>query len=80
MIAQARGAFSRYDVDGNGAIDRVELLALLSDLVGQVSEEDIRRFDTDGSGTFSFEEFARLYNHVQEGRNSDSMIMYRVNF
>ena len=77
ITAQAREiadqAFKRYDIDGNGTIDKEELFDMCL-TVGQVapsgaSIEDKREYlekqwalaDTDGDGTVDFEEFVEFY-------------------
>ncbi|CAN0279860.1 unnamed protein product, partial [Phaeothamnion confervicola] len=53
--------FSRYDVDGSGAIDVLELGNLLGDLGVEPTEERLRQafadFDADRDGTISLDEF-----------------------
>jgi len=53
--------FHKYDIDGNGSIDFMELRLLLSDLHEKVSAEEAKQWmdkmDPDGSGNITEEEF-----------------------
>ncbi len=58
-----RKAFHKYDLDGNGTIDRSEFEGLLRDLGSKPSawkvDEVFSKVDTDKSGKISYDEFAR---------------------
>ena len=57
-----RKAFSRYDADGSGTIDRDEFAAVMKDVVGATAPPEkvgavFDLFDADGNGTISAKEF-----------------------
>jgi Ca2+/Na+ antiporter len=56
-----RTFFNRYDTNGDGDIDRVELKGLLNSVNERLSDEQFEKFwnqiDTDHSGSISFTEF-----------------------
>ena len=57
-------AFRRYDLDGDGAISRMECEAMVSELRLAVSAGYVERawgtYDTDGSGALEWEEFSKM--------------------
>ena len=69
--AQVQSVFAKYDADGSGAIDKVELMDALSNLGMAVSDAQadqvLRRYMTSGSdaGELNQEQFLRLVNHLQ---------------
>lgn len=63
-IAEARRAFNRFDIDGNGTLNTKELFKALL-LTGTFMKRKkvrklIKKYDEDGSGSLSFEEFIKL--------------------
>jgi Ca2+/Na+ antiporter len=54
-------AFMKYDTDKNGTLDKFELKTFLQDFHENISDDDMNvlfnKFDTDDSGTISFDEF-----------------------
>ncbi|EKX48374.1 hypothetical protein GUITHDRAFT_68756 [Guillardia theta CCMP2712] len=63
-LNEARRAFQRYDLDGSGTIDKYELgLCLMLNGIWVPPwrlSEYLARYDTDGSGKISFEEFCDM--------------------
>lgn len=65
-----RASFQMFDTDGNGSIDREELLRLLSgDEFKDLYSEDqlaavIREVDQDGDGQIDYNEFFRMMKSV----------------
>ncbi|KAE9336693.1 hypothetical protein PR003_g12372, partial [Phytophthora rubi] len=61
-------AFYQYDEDGNGELDHEEFRHFMK-RYGIVKNDDIdsliRRLDTDGSGTISFEELSVIFNPLR---------------
>ena len=53
--------FNRFDLDGGGTIDVIELKEMLQAVGQDMSIEDLKvlmdEFDEDGSGAIDFEEF-----------------------
>lgn len=53
-----------FDADGNGVIDRDELLKVMSSLNESLTEEEldamVREADSNGDGKISFEEFKAM--------------------
>ena len=74
-----RRLFDMFDSDGSGHVDETELEGLLQ-LMGDVPrkcevDELLRKLDTDGSGTLSFDEFVAMYGRrqqEQQQKNSDA--------
>lgn len=74
MIREARAAFDKYDVNGDGSIDRDELRRILEDIQGakKMSKLLFERYlsmvmneaDKDGGGTLDFDEFLLAYNKI----------------
>lgn len=57
--------FKKYDIDGNGNIDAVELKKLLDDIDYKHSVQDaLTTMDKDGDGTVSFPEFLKWLNWI----------------
>jgi hypothetical protein len=60
-----RPAFSKFDKDGSGAIDKQELQALMKDLGSELDEEHLnialKDLDTNKDGVVDFSEFKRWY-------------------
>jgi Ca2+/Na+ antiporter len=54
-------AFMKYDTDKNGTLDKYELKTFLQDFHETISDDELdvlfNKFDTDDSGTISFDEF-----------------------
>ena len=60
--------FDQYDADGSGALDRAEVIALLSGL-GLATDDGyidgmLDAYDTDGSGDVDREEFQKLFEAI----------------
>ncbi|KAG6970720.1 hypothetical protein JG688_00004729 [Phytophthora aleatoria] len=66
-------AFYQYDDDGNGELDHEEFRHFMK-RYGIVKNDDIesliKRLDTDGSGTISFEEFSVIFNPLRVNPSS----------
>ncbi|WP_405998354.1 EF-hand domain-containing protein [Streptomyces sp. NBC_00829] len=61
-IEEARKAFDRYDLDGDGQITATEYKSVMAQLgdfhvTEAVAEAVIKAKDTDGDGRLTFEEF-----------------------
>uniref|UniRef100_A0A7S0MRZ2 EF-hand domain-containing protein n=1 Tax=Pyramimonas obovata TaxID=1411642 RepID=A0A7S0MRZ2_9CHLO len=63
-ITRCREAFDKFDKDGSGSVDLMELKASLNGLGAQPSEEElhmmIRQVDEDGSNDIHFAEFLKI--------------------
>ena len=59
-----KDAYVSYDANGNGLLDPREVRTFFRDFHENISEEDVeklfKKFDTDGNGTISFDEFIGL--------------------
>lgn len=70
-LAEARKAFNMFDADGSGTLNIRELnRALLLNgtfLRKPQLQQLMRKYDSDHSGTLSFEEFCRLPGVLPEG-------------
>ena len=62
-----------YDIDGNGKIDKEELLTLLTLMAGEnvsqdqlhmIAERTISEADTDADNCISFDEFFKILEHT----------------
>ena len=73
QLQGARDAFSKFDTDGSGSIEKGELLKLLSSMGlrndawddatwEQWVSDEFKKADTDRSGTIDFQEFIPFYN------------------
>ncbi|CAD7965961.1 unnamed protein product [Amoebophrya sp. A25] len=60
-----RSAFEFFDLDGNGAIDRTELLSLLGGDAGEV-DKTMKRLDTTKSGTVTYPEFSAFVKELTQ--------------
>lgn len=64
--------FQRYDIDGNGTIDRIEIVQLLRDLGEKSSEAEVAKFfddyDKDGNGELDFDEFVHAIYDMMVNR------------
>eukprot|EP00386_Alphamonas_edax_P000848 GDKI01002607.1.p1 GENE.GDKI01002607.1~~GDKI01002607.1.p1 ORF type:complete len:149 (-),score=43.87 GDKI01002607.1:41-487(-) len=65
FIEKCRQAFSTFDADGSGTIDRFEMKQLLEAIGESPTEEELFRFmndiDEDGTGQIEFAEFLRAF-------------------
>ena len=69
-LKEAEDAFSKYDTDNSGTIDRDELKNILKDTIGKrmgeamlnrMLEAQMQLYDKDNSGAIDRDEFLRLY-------------------
>jgi Ca2+-binding EF-hand superfamily protein len=81
MIAEYREAFDLFDLDKNGLISPYEIQKIMKDLGNKLSmsevEEIFRKFDANGDGLISFEEFVTMihtHNFSVEESNEDSVL------
>lgn len=59
--------FKRFDRDGDGKIDKVELKYVLGDTFAEKEIEDLmQEADTSGDGTLDYDEFFAYFNKVIE--------------
>eukprot|EP00921_Rhytidocystis_pertsovi_P009685 GHVQ01015618.1.p1 GENE.GHVQ01015618.1~~GHVQ01015618.1.p1 ORF type:complete len:149 (-),score=21.48 GHVQ01015618.1:561-1007(-) len=65
FIQKCREAFSTFDADNSGSIDRFEMRLLLQAIGENPTEEELFRFmadiDEDGGGQIEFSEFLRAF-------------------
>lgn len=63
-------AFSLFDKDGSGSIDRTELGRVFEELGKKLPEEELNHMmehiDTDKSGTIDFQEFVTSYEAAKK--------------
>ena len=67
-IAEIRRKFMEYDRDGNGVVTMDEAHDILQkelSFTPQQSIELVRRYDKNGDGQLSYEEFAKFYDKVK---------------
>eukprot|EP00959_Pyramimonas_sp_CCMP1952_P334760 7010222-Pyramimonas_sp.AAC.1 len=75
-IQTCRDAFDRFDKDGSGSVDLMELKASLNGLGAQPSEEElhmmIQQVDEDGSNEIHFAEFLKIIEaHKASGSDQE---------
>ena len=70
-------AFTKFDKDKSGTIDRDELRLMLAEWgLSDVDEELLSSFDTDGNGKYRFAELVNLFNELAP--ESEAGIEYNV--
>ena len=81
MIAEYREAFDLFDLDKNGLISAYEIRKIMKDLGNRLSESEaneiILKFDRNGDGLISFEEFVTMihtHNFSVEESNEDAVL------
>ena len=76
--ARLRKIFVRYDLDGDGTIDRAELRRAFADARTPTSEAQIEllfsKFDADGSGALDFGEFKAFIQHIESEAKTDTKL------
>ena len=79
--ARLRKIFVRYDLDGDGTIDRTELRRAFADAKTPTSEAQIEllfsKFDTDGNGALDFNEFKAFINQIESEAKTDTKLEAR---
>lgn len=69
QVAIVEAAFGKYDTDGTGQIDAIKLTSLLVDLGIEVTDAIVREifeeYDTVGSGSLGFQDFARWWRRSE---------------
>ncbi|KAG8515878.1 Calmodulin-3 [Galemys pyrenaicus] len=78
QVAEFKGAFTRFDKDGDGKINVEELGAVMQALGKKPSEEELKaiiaRVDTDGDGAISFQEFlAEMVKRMNPGGSEEEL-------
>lgn len=78
-----KSVFLKYDRDGNGALDKIEVARIMRDVHSQPMPEKrldelYRRFDRDGDGTIDFNEFIHLMWTAMVERRSSGDSMHAV--
>ncbi len=81
MIQEYREAFDLFDLDKNGLISAYEIRKIMKDLGNRLSESEaneiILKFDRNGDGLISFEEFVTMIhtrNISVEESNEDAVL------
>ena len=67
-MAEVRCKFQEYDQDGNGSVSAQEAHDILRKELSFTPEQSIKlvqRYDKNGDGQLSYEEFVRFYNKVK---------------
>lgn len=68
--------FRRYDLDGDGSLDRSELREAFFDAKVYISERDLDRlfeeYDKDKDGSIGFEEFREMNEDVERRMKADA--------
>lgn len=96
MVAResaARAAFDKYDTNGNGLLERDEIVALLQNMgmveerlsvasLGEVPDVDtmMAQVDTDGSGEVGFDEFFVWYEEqvAKRDKGDETSLLFRL--
>ena len=68
-MADVRRKFYEYDADGSGSVSAEEAHQILEKELAfstRQSAELVRRYDVNGDGQLSFEEFVRFYSKVKD--------------
>ena len=81
MIQEYKEAFDLFDLDKNGLISAYEIRKIMKDLGNKLSESEaneiITKFDRNGDGLISFEEFVTMihtHNFSVEESNEDAVL------
>merc|ERR1711953_929528 len=73
-----REAFSHFDANNDGEIDKEEIIRVMSNLGVEVSVKDLENrmieYDKDRNGSISFSEFVSLMKEVVSDVNDDARI------
>ena len=76
VLAALRANFAKYDVDGSNSLDVAEFAALLADMGGQYSEEEVaailEQVDADSSGLVDFVEFLEWWASMDDDDGAES--------
>ena len=86
VIGEARAAFLKYDQDGSGYVDQVEIQHLLSDWgmdVSDISSAELGESAGGGEdGKYDFSEFTKLYNALgaKKGGSDFQLLLHNVEF
>lgn len=79
---EVKECFKKFDLDGNGYIDREELAALSLRLGHSLKENELndalKDLDLNNDGTIDFEEFCRWYFTGLKPYNGDTRSMLKV--
>eukprot|EP00929_Paragymnodinium_shiwhaense_P109585 TRINITY_DN76064_c0_g1_i1.p1 TRINITY_DN76064_c0_g1~~TRINITY_DN76064_c0_g1_i1.p1 ORF type:complete len:306 (-),score=82.00 TRINITY_DN76064_c0_g1_i1:78-995(-) len=82
--ARLKTVFARYDIDGDGSLDRNELRQAFVDAKAYISEAEmnylLQEYDVDRNDKLEFDEFAALCEAVEKRRKADPANAARVVF
>jgi len=76
-----KGAFQKFDVDGNGTVDKVEFVEIMRNFDPDVTEIEalaaFDRFDPSGDGEIDFEEFSYVFYNRRTFSESTKILKKR---
>ena len=73
-----RVVFEKYDADGSGAVDGVELKSVFSECGQELTDEEVKdlmkEFDDDGNGELEFKEFLAMMAKLVAGPTTEQLL------
>lgn len=73
-----RVVFDKYDADGSGAVDGVELKSVFSECGQELTDEEVKdlmkEFDNDGNGELDFKEFLAMMSKLVAGPSTEQLL------